>query len=105
MEMAAGRAAKGDIMSIGFHGQRPITYWLDAIKILPAGAPFLAVDDVHMLRDAKLANPGILTIFRKKIDVQHFATNFEDAKQLARDYFNTFIDGTWPAAKTRPSGS
>ena len=82
-------------MTIGFHGQRPINNWLEAIKILPAGAPFLAVDDVHMCRDAKLANPGLLTVFRKKIDVQHFATNFEDAKQLARDYFNTFIDGTW----------
>lgn len=82
-------------MTVGFHGQRPIDGWIDAIKLLPAGTPFLAVDDVHMCRDAKIANPGLLTIFRKKIDVQNFTPDLEAAKQKARDYFNTFIDGTW----------
>jgi len=80
---------------IGFHGQNPINNWLDAIKELPANAPFLAVDNVHMLRDVKLINPGILTIFRKKINEQAFTPDYEEAKQKARDYFNTFIDGTW----------
>lgn len=81
---------------IGFHGQRPIDNWLEAIKILPPGAPALAVNDVHMLRDAKGANPGVRTIFRKEWNHnQGFATDFEAAKQKARDYFNSFIDGTW----------
>lgn len=82
-------------MTVGFHGQNPINNWLDAIKELPAGAPVLAVDNVHMLRDAKIVNSGVLTIFRKKINEQAFTPNFEEAKQKARDYFNTFIDGTW----------
>lgn len=82
-------------MTIGFHGQNPINNWLDAIKELPAGAPVLAVDNVHMLRDVKSVNPGVLTIFRKKINEQAFTPDFEAAKQKARDYFNTFIDGTW----------
>jgi hypothetical protein len=80
---------------IGVHGQYPINNWLDAIKIFPAGTPFLSVNDVHMLRDAKGVNPGLRTIFRKKIDVQAFTPDYEQAKQKARDYFNSFIDGTW----------
>lgn len=81
---------------IGFHGQKPINNWLDAIKELPANAPVLAVDDVHMLRDAKSANPNALTIFRKEWNHnQGFAPDYEQAKQKARDYFNSFIDGTW----------
>lgn len=80
---------------IGFHGQRPIPGWLDAVKILPKGAPILSVDDLHMLRDAKLANPGVRTIFRKKVNEQNFTPDYETAKQKARDYFNRFIDGTW----------
>jgi hypothetical protein len=80
---------------IGVHGQYPINNWLDAIKIFPAGTPFLSVNDVHMLRDAKSVNPGLRTIFRKKIDIQAFTPDYEQAKQKARDYFNSFIDGTW----------
>lgn len=80
---------------IGFHGQRPIPNWLDAVKILPAGAPLLAVNDLHMLKDAKAVNPGLLTIFRKKVDVQNFTPDYAAAKEKARAYFNTFIDGTW----------
>ncbi len=80
---------------IGVHGQYPINNWLEAIKIFPAGTPFLSVNDIHMLRDAKGVNPGLRTIFRKKIDVQAFTPDYEQAKQKARDYFNSFIDGTW----------
>ncbi len=80
---------------IGFHAQYPINNWLEAVKLLPSGAPFLSVNDVHMLRDAKSVNPGLRTIFRKKIDVQAFTPDYEQAKQKARDYFNSFIDGTW----------
>lgn len=81
---------------IGLHGQKPINDWLNAIRILPANAPFLAVDDVHMLRDAKGANPSIRTIFRKYwSNNQGFTSNYEEAKNKARQYFNSFIDGTW----------
>jgi hypothetical protein len=31
---------------IGFHGQYPINNWLEAVKILPSGTPFLSVNDV-----------------------------------------------------------
>lgn len=83
-------------MTIGFHGQRPINNWLDAIKELPNDAPVLAVDDVHMLRDVKDVNPNLLTIFRKEWNHnQGLPTDYNQAKQKARDYFNSFIDGTW----------
>lgn len=80
---------------LGFHGQRPIPDWLEAVKILPAKSPLLAVDDLHMLRDAKLNNPGVLTIFRKKVEDQNFTPDYNTAKEKARAYFNKFVDGTW----------
>lgn len=80
---------------IGFHGQRPVTNWLDAIKILPKNSLVLSVDDVHMLRDAKNVNSQIKTVFRKHADSQPLTSDLEDAKRMAREYFDSFIDGTW----------
>jgi hypothetical protein len=81
---------------IGLHGQRPISNWLDAVRELPAGALVLSVDDIHMLRDAKNANPNIKTVFRKHTSDQHLpGITYDIAVQKARDYFNSFIDGTW----------
>lgn len=81
---------------IGLHGQKPINNWLEAIKPLPKNAPVLSVDDIHMLRDAKGVNPNVRTIFRKYwSNNQGFTPDYEEAKNKARNYFNSFIDGTW----------
>jgi hypothetical protein len=81
---------------IGFHGQRPIDGWLEPIRLLPSGTPFLSVNDVHMLRDAKSVNPGIFTVFRKFTDDQHLpGLTYDEALRKARLYFDSFIDGTW----------
>lgn len=83
-------------MSQGFHGQKPINGWLEPIKLLPPNAPVLAVDDIHMLRDVKGVNPQVRTIFRKYwSNDQGFTPDYEEAKNKARNYFNSFIDGTW----------
>lgn len=80
---------------IGFHLQRPVDDWPEAAAKLPAGAVFLAVDDLHVCKTAKEHNPGLITVFRHKADTQHPSGDYESNKQLARDYFETFIDGTF----------
>jgi len=81
---------------IGFHGQRPIDGWLQPVSLLPKNTPFLSTNDLHMLRDAKGVNPGLRTVFRKEWNgKQHFTPDYQAAKQNARDFFNSFIDGTW----------
>lgn len=81
----------------GFHMQGAKDNWKEALPMLPAGTPFLSVNDAHMLRDAKAVNPGLRTVFRKYWDYtqQPFSTDYEAMKTEARRYFDSFIDGTW----------
>lgn len=80
---------------IGFHLQRPVNNWPQAAAKLPAGAPFVAVDNLHLCRDAKISSPGLRTVYRKHWWTQHPSTNLEANKALARQYFAEFIDGTF----------
>ena len=79
--------------------QRPIDGWLDAVAKLPPNTPVLSVDDIHVLKDAKATNPNVKTVFRKwwsdKQGYAGFSSNLEGAKEAAREYFDSFIDGTW----------
>jgi len=83
----------------GLHLQNPIDNWLDHVAKLPKGTPVLSVDNIHLLRDAKIANPEVKTVFRKwwsnNQGYSGFSDNPEGAKQAARNYFDSFIDGTW----------
>lgn len=79
---------------IGFHMQTPTNDWTRAVAKLPAGAVVLACNDLHLLRDAKAANPNIITVFRRVV-AQAPSTDLEANKQLARQYFASFIDGTF----------
>lgn len=80
---------------IGFHMQRSENDWTRAAAKLPAGAVFLSVDDLHLCRDAKQANGGLITVFRKHVGGQHPSSNQEANRNLARQYFASFIDGTF----------
>ena len=83
-------------MSIGFHFQKPIDNWLEAIKLLPVGTPIKAIDNVQMLSEAKSHNPGIFTILRHWYDEgQQFDGGYDENVKRARDFFKTFIDGTF----------
>lgn len=79
---------------IGWHLQRPVNDWPQAAAKLPIGAPFLSVNDLHLCRDAKGVNPGLVTVFRKHT-TQHPSSDQEANRQLARQYFASFIDGTF----------
>lgn len=80
----------------GFHFQRPIPDWPTAVAQLPAGTWCKSVDDLHLCRDLKQHNPGVMTVFRKEYTAeQRPSPDLETNKQLARRFLNTFIDGTF----------
>eukprot|EP00914_Ancora_sagittata_P015637 GHVO01031040.1.p1 GENE.GHVO01031040.1~~GHVO01031040.1.p1 ORF type:complete len:387 (-),score=13.85 GHVO01031040.1:495-1655(-) len=81
---------------IGFHLQEAIPGWTDAAALLPAGTPWKAVEDYFILRDAKQANPGLLTIYRRVADGQQDPSlDYQTNRQKARDFFGSCLDGTW----------
>jgi murein DD-endopeptidase MepM/ murein hydrolase activator NlpD len=80
-----------------FHFQAAVDNWEEALHRLPDGALIKAVDQGSMLRTAKLINPNLTTMLRHFGGPQniHDYRGFEAYKQLARDFFATFIDGTF----------
>lgn len=79
---------------IGLHFRDPVNNWPNAVSKLSARTPvkFFWTEGA---REAKLANPNVTTIRRHHVDHQDpylFAT---DKEQAAREFFNTFIDGTF----------
>jgi hypothetical protein len=78
---------------LGFHMQGAVQNWPNAIKLLPAGTWCKSLNDQHLCRDLKAVNPGIKTVFRYEFNRhQNLVGNYKD---LARDFFSRFIDGTF----------
>jgi hypothetical protein len=80
-----------------FHFQAAVDNWEEALHRLPNGALIKAVDQGSMLRTAKLINPHLTTMLRHFGGPQniHDGRGVEAYKQLAREFFATFIDGTF----------
>lgn len=79
-----------------FHFRDPIQDWPRAVRNLPDRYVVKAVDNVQMLAEVKGAcNPKIKTILRHYYQQQVPGYSLEDNMQRARDYFNSFIDGTF----------
>lgn len=53
---------------ISFHLRGAVQDWPRAVKKLPKGTPFKAVNNSQLLKGAKLNNPNILTIHREWYD-------------------------------------
>jgi hypothetical protein len=83
----------------GPHMSGTLPEWLDILPLLPAGTPIVSTDDLHLLRDSKAVNSGLLTIYRKIWDrhgeQQPFSTDFNAMRDMARRFFGSFIDNTW----------
>ncbi len=81
---------------IGFHLQKPVDGWLDACIRLPAGTPNKFVDNVQALAEIKSIRHDLRTILRHHYDDrQLFGGDYEHRKEVAREFFKTFIDGTF----------
>lgn len=79
-----------------YHIQRPVDDWKRAVEMLPDGALIKAVDQGDVLRDAKAINPNLITMLRHVGGPQSiFWGDLEANRQLARDFFETFIDETF----------
>ena len=84
-----------------FHFQGTVNDWPRAVVKLPDGALIKAVDRGDILRDAKAINPRLTTMLRHWGPGQHFGGSLEQNKQRARDFFQTFVDGTFLAQYAR----
>lgn len=82
---------------MGFHFQNSVQDWPRAVARLPEGSLIKAIDRGDILRDAKLINPGVITALRHHGGPQNIfdGRGFEAYKELARQFFATFIDGTF----------
>jgi GH25 family lysozyme M1 (1,4-beta-N-acetylmuramidase) len=69
--------------------------WTDWVVRLPDGFSVFAVDRSDILRTAKQIKPTLFTIARHWNDNYQWTTDWEIAKQLARNWFNSFIDQTF----------
>src|SRR5690554_2857966 len=79
-----------------FHFQSSVNDWPRAVAKLPKGSLIKAVKRPDILRDAKAVNPGVITMLRHHGGPQNiFWGDFEANKQLAADFFETFIDGSF----------
>lgn len=78
------------------HLQNPTPNWTEALTRLPDGAVIKAIDNVQVFREVKAYNPKLRTFLRHWYDPQQqFIADYEANKQKARDFFRTFIDGTF----------
>lgn len=70
--------------------------WREAIQSLPPGTPIKAFE-VQVLREAKAVNPGLFAILRSWYDPHQIfgTTDQETLRGRAREFLNTFIDGTY----------
>jgi len=79
-----------------FHFLTPVNDWPRAVAVFPAEYWVKAVDNVQLLNEAKGVNSGIKTVLRHWYDTgQQFDGGIEGNKVRARQFFATFIDGTF----------
>lgn len=78
-----------------FHFQDSVNDWPSAVAALPAGAMVKAVDRGDILRDAKIANRQTFTVLRHWQQNQVFGGSEADNERRAREFFATFVDGTF----------
>lgn len=79
---------------IGFHFRDPIKDWPQAVARLKPGTP-VKFFWTEAAREAKAFNPHIIAIRRHHIDHQDPYLFAADKAQAARNFFNTFVDGTF----------
>lgn len=85
-----------DLPGVGFHFQAPVNDWPRAAARLPAGTNIKAVDNAGILREAKAHNRRLRTILRHWYDHgQIFGGSYDQNKGRAREFFHSFIDGTF----------
>ncbi|MFW5941904.1 MAG: peptidoglycan DD-metalloendopeptidase family protein [Chloroflexota bacterium] len=78
------------------HMQVSVDHWPRAVEALPPGSLVKAVDRGDILRDSKAINPDVTTMLRHVGGPQNiFWGDLEFNKQLAVDFFETFIDETF----------
>jgi len=69
--------------------------WPQWVAKLPNNFSIIAVDRGDILKEARQHNPGVFTILRHWNDNYQWTNDWQTAKQLARDWFNSFIDQTF----------
>ena len=83
-----------------FHFRGPVDDWPRAAALLPNGYVIKSIDDVQMLAQTKSINPNLLTILRHWYQAQVPGDSVQDNYQRARDFFDSFIDGTFMNGET-----
>jgi hypothetical protein len=78
-----------------FHFRFNVQDWPRAVAMLPDGYTIKAVDNVQMLAQVKSINPNLKTILRHFYTQQHPWPTDAENEQAARDFFDSFIDGTF----------
>lgn len=85
------------------HVQKTVPKWKDCLYLLPNGASVKATGGYEMFAEVKAINPTLFTIHRMvrgewqiySGDLQSGWFDWETAKNLARQWFNGFVDGTF----------
>lgn len=78
-----------------FHFRYNVPDWPEATDQLPMHYAIKAVDNVQMLAEAKARNSGLVRILRHYTDNQVPGNSYAESVGIARDFFKTFIDGTF----------
>ena len=81
----------------GFHIQTPVDNWPEAVALLPNGTWCKAVSEQGICLEYKRINPTLKVVFRYEYNNEQDLQG--DYKELAREYFSKFIDGTFYANK------
>lgn len=77
------------------HLQMPVTDWPQALDRLPPGTTIKSVDRGDLLVETRAHLPSAFTVLRHWNDNYAWTTDWETAKVLAREWFDSFIDGTF----------
>lgn len=86
-----------------WHLQRTVPDWDKSLHILPNGSMLKATGGYEVFAEAKAINPTLFTVHRMvREELSHYYGteasgwfNWEEAKRLAREWFNAFVDGTF----------
>lgn len=86
-----------------FHFQNSVRDWPRAVAQLPNGSLIKSIDRGDILRDVKAINPNIKTALRHYGGTQNIfdGRGFEAYKNVARQFFSEWIDGTFRAQYAR----
>lgn len=85
------------------HLQRTVPNWLECLPLLPDGSQVKATGGYEVFADVKAVNPKLFTVHRMvRGDLEHYdgssSSGWFDpktAKNLARAWFDAFVDGTF----------